>query len=186
MSASRQTTPTKPLTMAQRQAAAFAHASDVLGLDDAKRLAAALAEVVVEELTHNAAFTARVRERYEALAPRKPAPATPRAKAPRAPKALESATPRAPKGEEQLPELVPIRRIEGREISLAGPLDPYFLQELYGDAQLARALDRYPLRKLQEAASLVEERHRGTRPAMRTDKEVLIAYIVAQLVTTEH
>jgi len=172
--------------MPQRQAAAFLRAGEVLGLDDAKRLTAALVEVAVEELVRSNAFTARVRERYDALAPRKPVPTVPRPKAPRAAKTVKTATPPRPKGTEELPELVPIRRIEGREISLAGPLDPYFLFELYGGAQLARALDRYPLRKLQEATTLVEERHHGTRPALRTDKEAIIAYIVAQLTATQH
>lgn len=31
-------------------------------------------------------------------------------------------------------DLVPIRRIEGREIDPAAPLDPYFLLDLYGPA----------------------------------------------------
>jgi hypothetical protein len=162
----------KAPTIAQRATEATARASRFLHLEDTKRLAAAIAEAAADELVRNHAFAELVRGRYGQLAPRKPVRTTPR-----------TTTPRPKMTGVTLPDddLIPIKRIEGQRITLAGPVDPYFLHEFYGAHQLRRALERHPLRKLQEASALVEERNPGTRPTKKTDKVAIVDYIVAHV-----
>lgn len=135
-------------------AGAVQHAALVLNLDDTKRLGIALAEAAAQEAERNGAFAALVRELYAVLQPQAPKPKP-----------------------AQRPELVPIKRIEGRELDAAGKLDPYFLHEVYGAHQLRTALERYPLAKLKEGADLVEARNRGAK-ANRRSKETVIDFIV--------
>lgn len=134
-------------------------ASSVLDLADLKRLAAALAEAAAEEAIHNRAFAERVRALY--------------AEVPGSGKAhpLQEAP------------LVPIRQGDWRPYDPGEALDPYFLLDLYGDHQLAQALNRYTLVKLKEASAAVEARNPGTKPANRGQKAAIIAYIVEKLTT---
>lgn len=135
-------------------------AGAALDLKDLKRLAAALAEAAAEEVVRNRAFADRVRALYAEV----------------------PASTRKPPGVTAFDiDLVPIRRIEGREIDPAAPLDPYFLLDLYGPAQLEKALGLFPLAKLKEASATVERRHPGTKPTNRGSKAALIAYIVDRL-----
>lgn len=166
----------KPLTLQQRAAAATARAAELLRLDDIKRLAAAVAEVAADELLRDPDFAQRVRGRYEQLAPRKPVRTTPRpATAPRRATAAATASPDD--------DLVIIKQVDPRNLPQVGLVDPYFLHEIYGAHQLRRALERHPLRKLQEASALVEERNPGTRPTKKTDKAAIVDYIVAHVTT---
>jgi|SRR6185312_7511947 len=59
--------------------------------------------------------------------------------------------------------LVPIRRVEGREIGIVAPPDARFLRELYGHDQLAKALARYTPAKIREAADGVGVSRRGSK-----------------------
>jgi hypothetical protein len=127
-------------TPQQRTTEALNQASQLLSLDDPKRLGAALAEVALEEAQRNPAFADRVCQCYEALAPRKAPRATQRGKTLQE-LLLEDA------------DLIPLKRIERAEITIGCPVDPYFLVELYGSHQLSRALGRYPLKK--EAAKSI-------------------------------
>jgi hypothetical protein len=158
----------KPLTIPQRTAAALSQASELLAADDAKRLNAALMEVAVEELAHNTRFAEQVRQHYEALAPRRPVPTTPRGKTTKGTQPVDV-------------ELVPLKRLDSYQVSLIGPIDPYMLYEVYGLHQLALALGQYSLKKLQGASAMVEARNPGTRPAKKTDKAAIIEYIVAHV-----
>jgi hypothetical protein len=143
----------KPLTIAQRPAAAGQRAAAHMHADDEKRVLAALAEIAVEELERNPSFALRVRGRYDELAPK-----TVRRQA--APKASQAAKP--PK---QRKTLVPIKEIAGHEVNIARKLDPYFLVEVYGAHQLRDALDGQPATNLREAVAIVKERNPGTRPS---------------------
>lgn len=148
-------TATKPKFSA---ATAAQRASDVLQLADAKRLGIALAEAAAEEVSRNPRFAQRVREFYDLLTP---APVKTKASPP--------------------VQLIPIRHVEGHEITASGKLDPYFLYEAYGAHQLRDALFPYPKIKLQEGAEAVEKRNPGTK-ANRRSKDTIIEYIIQHVV----
>jgi hypothetical protein len=144
-------------------AEAAKHAASQLGLDDVKRVGIALAVAAAEELDYNTVFAARVRMAYSRLA------AAPGTKArPRTSKALEVT-------------LVPVKHVEGFDLNPATPLDPYLVYEAFGANQLPIALNLFPLAKLKEASALVEQRCPGTKPANRSKKDAVIAYIVEQV-----
>ncbi len=63
-----------------------------------------------------------------------------------------------------------LKQIDPATFPRFGTVDPYLLHELYGAHQLQRALERHPLRKLQEACALVQERNPGTRPTKKTER----------------
>jgi hypothetical protein len=156
----------KPLTFAQRAAAATQRVAEQQQLTDLKRLAAALAELAAEEVQRNPGFAVRLRGLYEDLAPQTKVAtvrATKTAKAPAKP-------------------LTPIKRIVGFEIDPSAPLDPYFQLEIYGAEQLEAALRRHTKANLHEAAEIVQDRHPGTSPA-GTSKDALLAYIIAHVRT---
>jgi hypothetical protein len=148
------------MTLTQRINQAQQHAANALHADDAKRAAAAVLEMALEEMRRNPGFSLRVRGRYNELAPAKPR----RASSTKAARATRN-------------ELIPIKKIEGREFDVTAALDPYFLLELYGAEQFPDALDRHPRSSIEEAVGIVKERHPGTKPGGRT-KAALIEYIV--------
>jgi len=153
------------LTTTQRVAQATKRVAEFLHVSDQKRVEAAITEIMVEEMLRNPGFALRVKGRYDELAPQK----KPR-----------SAQTREPKKVKITPlDLTPIRHIEGREIDITKPIDPYFLFEVYGAAQLPKALGYQTLPNLREALEIVQERHPGTKPKGRLTKETAIAYIVA-------
>ena len=76
--------------------------------------------------------------------------------------------------------LVPLKRVENN-LSLGAAVDPYYLHELYGPQQLPKALQRYHLSQLLEAAAIVQSKHPGTKPANKSKKAAVIAYIVAKV-----
>ena len=151
----------KPLTIQQRSVEATRSLREALGLDDTKLLGTALAEVAAEEARHNPDFAQRIRQTYAEL------------------EQVNSSRTRAARTPSNIaPELIPLRTIEGLRFDPHAPIDPYMLQNIYGDAQLRHALERYSLARLKEAATLVEERNPGTRPASRAKKDAIIDYIV--------
>src|SRR5690242_5432691 len=91
----------KRLTVAQRTSEAARLTAEFLGLEDVKRVAAALAEAAAEGVRRNPSFTAHVRSLYEEMAPR---PASRKA-------------PAGAKSKKVAPDvtLVPIKYIPGHE-----------------------------------------------------------------------
>jgi hypothetical protein len=131
-----------------------------LALDDAKRLAAALAEVAAEEVNARAAFAERVRARYALLGekPAKPARAT-------------TATGAAPKPR------VAAGRAPGHEIDVVPPLDPRSLIPLYGDA-LPNRLAAYSVRALWQMAKLLAPDVGEKAPPLKSGHDVMLAYVL--------
>lgn len=157
---------TRPATLRQRGVEATRAVREVLNLapevSDA-HITTALAEVAAEESRRNPQFAGAVRERARELAQ----PSTSNARPARGAKP------------QPLPPLVPIRQISGyREIDPFKPPDPRFIVQVFGHHQLARALQDYSLSMLKETAVDTERTHPGTKPASRTRKADLIAYIV--------
>jgi hypothetical protein len=155
----RKRTPTQRVTDAAQQVAT------ILGLEDQKRVSAALAEAAAEAVRRDSLFAARVRLLYKEMAP---TPSTRR-------------TTTQGRGTRAAPdvELVPIKQVD-RFINPAAAPDPYFLLELYGAKQLPLALQRYTVARLREAVELVQERNPGTRPTGKT-RQHLIDYIVGRV-----
>lgn len=139
-------------------------ASKQLGLPDVKRVGIALAEIAAQEAERNRAFAERIRTLYDGLAPA------------RERKKMLTAFD---------VKLVPIKHVQGRELNPADPLDPYFLFEVYGPAQLPTALSMFPVAKLKEGIAIVERRHPGTKPTNRGQKQALIDYMVLWITKTQ-
>ncbi len=85
---------------------------------------------------------------------------------------------KAGSAKQELPPLVPIRRIEGYRADPFSPPDPHFLTRLYGSHQLDRALQDYTLAKLKETAAKVQAAHPNTKPRSKASKQAVIDYIV--------
>jgi hypothetical protein len=154
---------TRRLTPTQRVTKAAQQVATTLGLEDQKRVSAALAEAAAEAVRRDSLFAARVRIIYNQMTP---APATHRTTTPG-------------RGTRAAPdvELVPIKQVEGWFLNPGAPPDPYFLMELYGPKQLPLALQRYTVARLREAVELVQQRNPGTRPSGKT-RQYLVDYIV--------
>lgn len=129
---------------------------------DLKNLSVALAEAATDELDRHPEFAERVLRIFHDLAT---------ASSPKA--AGKRSASRSAK-----PKLEPIGHVDPALLGPDMPLDPYVLQQLYGDFQLRGALDGRSLKALKQAASIVQQRHPGTDPASRTQKTALIDYIV--------
>jgi hypothetical protein len=142
--------------------------ASALGLADAGRAGVAALLVAAEEVEQNSHFAARVRAAYDLLPASKPTRRSTGAGDELVTKILSST-------------LTPIRHVEGREINLAAPLDPYFLLEVYGAGQLRQALDLFPLAKLKEGLPAVMERNPGTKPANRSSKGAVVDYMMQKL-----
>lgn len=160
---------TANLTIQQMSAAATRELCDAIGLGaikptDMKYLTLALAEVAAEEARRNPGFATRVCGRYHSLLP---------VKAPPKPKPIDRTR----------VTLVPIGTVDESLLDPYAPPNPWALQQLYGDRQLAQALNRYSLAKLKEAVALVQERFPGTKP-QRLTKPGITDYIIGQLVAT--
>lgn len=161
------TTAKRKLTVAD----AAKHAGIVLNLNDSKLLGIALAYAASEEIEHNVHFAAQVRTVYEALASASNGTGS---------KGRGSVGAKAP-----AVNLMPMKHVEGYELNLAAPLDPYFLYEVYGSHQLPVALDLFSVNRLKEASALVQERNAGTKPANRSSKQALIDYIIHYVTASE-
>jgi len=136
-------------------------ASELLALDDTKQLAIAIAEAAVEEIRTNRVFAERVRTFYQQIA-------------------TAPVRQKAPKNEKKEVKVVPIKKIEGREINPAAPLDPYFLLEAYGSAQLPVVLDRFSRQKLLEAVDIIAARTPGEKlkNSSKATRENVIQFIL--------
>jgi hypothetical protein len=158
-------TTAKPLTVKQRGEKATQRLRQALNLPvlagDTAAFGAALAELAFEEIRQNTRFADALRARYRELVALQPA--------------ARAAT-AAPK--QELPPLVPIRRIEGYRADPFSPPDPHFLVQLYGSHQLDRALQDYTLDMLKETAARVQAAHPGTKPRSKASKQSVIDYIV--------
>lgn len=129
---------------------------------DLKHLAVALSEAATDELDRHPEFAERVLRIFHDLAKASdPKPARKRGAS------------RVAK-----PKLEPIGHVDPALLGPDMPLDPYVLQQLYGNLQLRVALDGRSLKALKQAVSIVQQRHPDTDPASRTQKTALIDYIV--------
>lgn len=152
-----------PQTFQERSVEATHALCEALGLTDLKVLSTALAEAATKEAKRNPDFVSLVRETYHELES---------LKRPRNPAARQRKPP---------PVLVPIGRVEGTRIDVHASLDPYFLLQVYGPAQLRDALGEYTVESLKEGAAVVEKRFPGTKPKNRGQRKPLIDYIVGHL-----
>jgi hypothetical protein len=163
----------KAPTFPQRASRAAEAVAQYLELDDARRVTAALAEVAAEEVVRNPSMALRIRTRYEELAPAR--------------KRRTSSTSRSdskpPKAQRTL---VPLKIVETGDVNIGATLDPYRLYDIYGADQLADALDEYTLASLKEAVELVQERHPGTKPTNKGQREPIIQYIVRYVLADAH
>lgn len=155
-------------TLQQRNAQATRECCEALGLgivspSDLKYLTLALMQAVTAEATLNADFATRIRTLYSSLLPQK-ATASTRAAGKRSVKV----------------QLTPIGDMDESLIDPYGPPNPFGLQQLYGDEQLALALERYAPARLQGAVPIVQERYPGTKPRSLS-KAAIIEYIVTTL-----
>lgn len=135
-----------------------------------KYLSLALAEAAIVEIGRNSAFADRVRAGYVALLP------APHAGAPKAGDTKDHSAWKA--------RLTPIGQVDEALLDPYAPPNPFALQRLYGDAQLALALERYSLTALKASLALVRERFPGTEPRKLT-KPGIIAYMVEHVVGAE-
>ena len=74
-------------------------------------------------------------------------------------------------------KLVPIKEFPGYRLDATRAIDPEFIKEYFGDAQLRTAFEMQPTDNLQESVDLVRLRHPGTAPK-GTSKKAMIDYIV--------
>ena len=164
------TTATTP-TVQEQSAAATRDLCQALGLGtlkpaQLKLLTVALARAATEEAQQNEMFRQRVQMLYQSLIP---------VKAPKPPKPPKEVT-----GRRQKVKLEPIGTVDETELNPYAPPNPWALQRLYGDHQLAAALERYSPQALKEALPAVQERYPGTKPK-RVTKPGIIDYIVEML-----
>lgn len=152
-------TTTKAPTYAQRSSAAATQASQRFHFTDDKRMLAALSEIALDEMSRNPTFAVRVRDRYEELAPQKPA---------KREKPVKSTK----------PKLVPIKELPGFQLDATRRLDPWFILEYFGSDQLETALRLQTIGNLRQAIAVVEERHPGTAPRGKITKDSAISYIL--------
>jgi hypothetical protein len=77
-------------------------------------------------------------------------------------------------------DLVPISSAVGYQLNVYGPPEVDTLLKIYGEAQLPKALSLFGTPKLKEAVENKMAEYPGTKPASRTKREDLIAYLVQQ------
>lgn len=160
---------TATLTIAQRNTKSTRELWEALELGtlspaNMKYLVVALTEAATDEVRQNVDFADRVRNIYASLLPKK---------ASRGAVRQRTGGPRGVK-------LVPIGTVDEALFDPYAPPSPFALRLLYGDAQLAAALERYSVHKLKEAVLLVQERYPETKPKQMT-KAGIVAYIVHML-----
>jgi hypothetical protein len=138
-----------------------------LSATNMKYLMLALAEVADEEIHRNADFAARLRSRYEALVPARPS---------RAGRSSGASRPSRSSGPPKT-RLTPVGTVDEGLLDPYAPPNPFLLQQLYGNEQLAAALGRHSLAALKQAVDVVQEQFPGTKPKKLT-KPGIIDYIV--------
>ncbi len=161
------TTQVKRPTLQERGADATRLLREMLQLSadvtDTRLLGTAVAEAVAEEGRRNARFLRDIRSRYDELAALRSQP-----------KQRQAQT------QKTLEPLLPIRHMGYREVDPFAPPDPHYLAQLYGSDKLARALVDHSIDGLERAAAQFEQRHPGTKPKSRAQRQALIDYIVEQ------
>src|SRR5437660_1480391 len=130
------------ITEQERAALATRHLCDALGVGtlktkDLKRLSVALTEAATEELRRRPEFAERVLRIFHDLA------------------TSSAAKPAGKRGTSRpaKPKLEPVGHVDPALLGPDMPLDPYVLQQLYGNAQLRLALDGRSLKALKQAVS---------------------------------
>ncbi|MGH9637406.1 MAG: hypothetical protein ACRD72_21440 [Candidatus Angelobacter sp.] len=155
-------------TPAQRCNAAVERAQQALpDAGNAKLLQAILLEEAARKVAEDHAFADVVMSRYQQSAPM-------RVKGGRQSRPL-------PRASDIAEPLVAVNPIPDYEIQLRAAPDPYFILQVFGSHQLAKALNQRSLPDVRKAAKMVEERNPGKHPAART-KAGLIAFIMDTLV----
>jgi hypothetical protein len=139
----------------------------MLGLDDAKLLSTALAEVAAEDVSRDLAYAERIRRAYHEayhellqLRATRPLRARPAGRA---------------------PMLIPIASLEEIQFDPYAPPNPYLLLRLYGPEQLRAALRVYTLAKLKQALEPVVQRNPGVKPQSKARKDAVIDFIVGHV-----
>lgn len=155
-------------TLQERSIQATHELCEALGLgvvspSDLKYLALALMQVATAEAAQSADFATRIRKLYLSLLPQK-----------------TSASSRTAGKRSVKVQLTPIGDMDESLIDPYGPPNPFGLQQLYGDDQLALALERYAPARLRGAVAIVQERYPGTKPKSMS-KAAIIEYIVTTL-----
>jgi len=141
-----------------------------LNANDLKRLSAAVALAAEEEIAHDETFALRIQQLFSDLAP---------------PAVVKASTKRKKSVDEVIAndDLVPIANHIDHRFDPYAPPDPKFLAQLYGIAQLPKALNRYSTSILRETiGSLLLDHPVLPKPHIKkAKKEELIAYIVEQM-----
>ncbi len=159
----------------ERSAEATRRLREALGLEDLDVLAIALAEVTTAEAQQNPQLVNSIRSVYDSLMEAK-------RQSERASKIPSSKTKGSSGHHDEA--LVPIAIIKDYVADPWAPPDPYFLNRLYGPAQLYAALNRYNLPTLKRSLPIVQARHPGTKPRRISSKDDVITYMV-EMVTAE-
>jgi hypothetical protein len=142
----------------------------VLNASQLRYLTLALTQVAAQEAGQSPTFADQVRARYLELAPMKPSRQT---------SGAGRTSSRRSAGANRV-KLVPVGTVDEALLDPYAPPNPFALQQLYGNEQLALALDRYTATKLKEAVTVVKDRFPGTKPKRQT-KPGIIEYIVGML-----
>lgn len=143
----------------------------VLSAANLKFLALALMQVATQRIQQDTTFADQVRTAYQSLLP-----------APKVGRSGASASPGAVKSWQV--KLIPIGRADDSLLDPYGPPNPFALQQIYGDEQLALALGRHTPAELRESVLFVQQRYPGTKPKKMT-KAGIIDYIVETLTTKD-
>jgi hypothetical protein len=151
-------------TVAEWSARATREFCTALGLGNVKSkdltlLTIALAEVATREARNNSGFAGRVRSAFQELMV-----SAPKAGKRKKPDIFET--------------LVPIGPVDLSRLRPSGAIDPFAVYEGYGEAQTRRVLNDETLENLKQSAAIVEKRNPGAKPAKRTAKAPLVAYIM--------
>jgi hypothetical protein len=153
----------------------------VLGLNELtpaelKRLSAAVAVAAAEEIARDAMFAQKIRRLFEDMTPSR------RAKSPKGTPSPQ-ASPRQKKTMDEIlanDGLTPITDHIDHKYDPSAPPDPKFLLQLYGSAQLYKALDRFSTEALRRTiAVMVKEQPGLAKPKAKATKEEIIEFIIA-------
>ena len=164
-----------PTTIQEQSAQATRELCHALGIEgvkpgDLKLLTIALARATTDEAQRNGEFRDRIVQLFQSL---KPAPASKKASA-KAPAERHS-------GEKQ-GRLKVIGTVPRSDFDPYAPPDPWELQQLFGNDQLARMLNGYAVASLKQALPRVMERYPHTKPTKMT-KAGIVDYILTQVMS---
>jgi hypothetical protein len=140
-----------------------------------ERLSAALAIAAADEMEVNQRLVTRVKELFESLTPAKALTTRENENLSRNKKQniLDLIDP---------DRLVPIATGIAHDFDPTAPPDARFLMQLYGAAQLPKALKRYSATRLKETATLLVAEQPLPKLKSKATKDELIAFIVQRIV----